>query len=236
MKLRGSRSRRILSNQLIFTAIVNIPSVSRPLCIIKQVSILTPSLPFLMTLQFLQWTKNTITFLSENSSVIVHVLITIHNLYLLISSHNQKADEDVEQLPIDVVQQSIPTTIVEESAVASEEEEERSTVNESMYISIASYDDGYSSGCHSSAVSPTIILPLNGSLPVDAFMGDVEQQDGEKTVKRDDSNYCANENGRHAITCPCPDDSNRHSFSSLSHFSSSCVDCDQTVNGEEDFR
>lgn len=174
--------------------------------------------------------------------MILHVLITIHNLYLLISSHNQQADEDVEQLPIAVVQQSIPTTItVQESAVASEEEEEpeeeeRSTVNESMYISIASYDDGYSSGCHSSAVSPTIILPLNGSLPVDAFMGDVEQQDEEKTVKRNVSNYCANENGRHAITCPCPDDSNRHSFSSLSHLSSSCVDCDQTVNGEEDFR
>lgn len=36
--MRGSRSRRILSNQHIFTAIVNIPSVSRPLCLLKQVS------------------------------------------------------------------------------------------------------------------------------------------------------------------------------------------------------
>lgn len=187
-----------------------------------------------MTLQFLQWTENTIAFLSENSSVIVHVLITIHNLYLLISSHNQQTDEDVEQCPIGaVVQQSIPTTIAQESAVASEEEEERSIVNESMYISIASYDDGYSSGCHSSAVSPTIILPLNGS--EESLMGDVEQQDEEKSAKRDDSNYCANGNGRHAITCPCPvDDSNRHSF--LSHLSSSCVDCDQVLHEEEDFR
>lgn len=43
--------------------------------------------------------ENTINFLSENASVIFHILITIHNLYLLITSHHEANEEQVDMPP-----------------------------------------------------------------------------------------------------------------------------------------
>lgn len=43
--------------------------------------------------------ENTINFLSENAPVIFHILITIHNLYLLITSHHEANEEQVDTPP-----------------------------------------------------------------------------------------------------------------------------------------
>lgn len=43
--------------------------------------------------------ENTINFLSENAPVIFHILITIHNLYLLITSHHEANEEQVDMPP-----------------------------------------------------------------------------------------------------------------------------------------
>lgn len=207
---------------------------------------------------FILWTENTIDFLSENSSVIFHVLITIHNLYQLISSHNQRTTDEDEDADGDAVQSvsieaftatriTTAATVAGSGVEDENRDEESSTGNESMmYISITSYDDftssssssGYSSA---SAVSPAIIM-LNGSLSDnddDHTGGDAKRvvvvQDAAErtttTVAKRDTVYCENENGRHAITIPC------HNYNpTLASLSLSMLCASAIAHQEQDFR
>lgn len=163
-----------------------------------------------MNRQVVKLTETTWKVLSEHSAVLFHILLTIHNLYLIITSHQGNDDEDnndVESNERDAnpIESGIngksdrnSTAAATTKIMGTEEEEEGSSgCHEvaSLYISISSYSSSSSSG-YSSAASPTTISYLNGSLSDSSLSLSAAAAAAEAT-KGYHNYYCGNE------TIPC---------------------------------
>lgn len=144
--------------------------------------------------------------LSEHSAVLFHILLTIHNLYLIITSHQGDDDEESNETDANPIESGIngksdrnSTAAATTTIIGTEEEgeEEGSGCHEvasfgcsnSLYISISSYSSASSSG-YSSAASPTTISYLNGSLSDSSLSLSAV---AAEATKSDHNYYCGND-------------------------------------------
>lgn len=180
-----------------------------------------------MNRQVVKLTETTLKVLSEHSAILLHILLTIHNLYLIITSHREASADDAEKNneeqdahPIESQlsgksgrkprQMAAATTTIigsiEGDSVDSpipggcpDEVASFGGCTNLLYISISSASSS-SSGYISSAASPTTISCLNGSLSSSSLS--LSAGEGEapatRTTKSDHNYYCGNE------TIPCP--------------------------------